>query len=254
MTEKKGQVTFFIIIGIILILAMIIIGLHTSSTPVEEQSEELSQTPLVRFVESCLGQTAQDALIFISSRGGFYGLPSESTEESLVQTAYWKIISEPRIPTREMISVEVSDYIDDNIEYCLGNFSEFRRMGYDITARDPNTQLIINEDTASLSLEYPIKLAKDDGIIEVSSFAKEIDARQFNDLLYTSEMLTSAMPEEGVCVTCLKEIEKDTDTYIKYLVSGNSTVIFAVNANNQKEPNRFVFAIEFNEPEGIKIP
>jgi len=78
---KKGQVTVFIIVGVL--IAAIFLALFITKQDAAKKLQEktsigpilLSDDALQNYIQSCIEKTAQDALLFIGEHGGYYELP-----------------------------------------------------------------------------------------------------------------------------------------------------------------------------------
>ena len=74
---KKGQITVFIIIGVILLLSLAVVYYVTREGPVEEALELQNQiSPIHDYLEDCITGLAMDGL-YLSF---LYALPSESNQ------------------------------------------------------------------------------------------------------------------------------------------------------------------------------
>ncbi len=163
---KKGQITVFIIIGLILLF---VIGtvLYTTRIRVTKEIEavrprvaEIPQQiqPLRDFVEACIKRVATDGLRKIGDQGGYIKpLPfvaGNPTEGEAVQfspgadpiTAYWWYMKDKndceqncqfdskrpllyRAQGGNSIEKQLDDYITANLRDCLGDFEAYRQTG-----------------------------------------------------------------------------------------------------------------------------
>ncbi|HIH39629.1 TPA: hypothetical protein HA219_02840, partial [Candidatus Woesearchaeota archaeon] len=69
----------------------------------------------------------------------------------------WYYRGQPRIPTKESISTQISDYVTQNVNSCLKNFESFKdrfnfRMVGNISA-----ETMINENDVFVKLNYPVE-------------------------------------------------------------------------------------------------
>src|SRR3989344_1905776 len=77
--SKRGQITIFIIIGIIFLVFILLFSWLRFSTLKETftaQKVEVSfSAPVLNYIQSCLDKTAEEAVFFIAEHGGYYELP-----------------------------------------------------------------------------------------------------------------------------------------------------------------------------------
>ena len=121
--SKKAQITIFIVIGVVLLIfAGFILYYNLSSKEVESEIGliGLDTSPVQSFIESCSSHVLADGIKFLRYRGGYYNLPEDSTLFSLNAVPYYYHFSRGDLsPSQEDIEMELSAYIEDNIEYCL---------------------------------------------------------------------------------------------------------------------------------------
>ena len=174
--DKRGQLTIFIIIGLLVVIVVgIIIFLNAErARPIAAlpQVQEVAEDarPVQDFIHNCLTITGQQGLQQMGDRGGYLDLrdvpdiktnpvnPTESDALMLSPTSqfgipyWWYMKSEntctgncefsskrPNLYKRQgSPSMEgmLERYIDANIETCLKNFDVFRQQGVDVTADD----------------------------------------------------------------------------------------------------------------------
>ncbi len=169
---KRGQVTVFIIIGLILLLvigSVLYIFRREATKPFEAarpRVAEVSQDvqPLKDFVESCIQRMATDGLRKIGDQGGYIDTsmlsynsysPTEGesvqfTPEAGPNVAYWWhmksknkcappncIFDSKRPPLYRSggslsIESQLDRYVTSNLKECLGNFQDFIKRGCDV--------------------------------------------------------------------------------------------------------------------------
>lgn len=200
---KGGQVTVFIILGIILIVISGLIFLLKGTT-VESIKEEINffdSTSVQLYTEGCLEQTMGEAIYDVASKGGYYNLPIVVTEEAYVNTAYYMYLGGFYDPSTEEIENNLANYIDNNIEDCI-NFSIF--PSFSIIAGSPKSSVTLTEEKVKVNLEYPLEIINSELIIELNSFEAETDSRLL--ILYNiAQEITSTQYKHNdfICISCL---------------------------------------------------
>lgn len=172
MVLKKGQVTIFIIIGIILVLSIgIFIYLYQTEVirPFEEvivpsiEKAPSEVQPIQDYVTSCVEVVGKDALKRIGDHGGYTdtsGLlfnPFVPTEGEAVQFSpdsdmivpYWWYLESPndcrgecqfsslrpelhRRSGKMTIAGQIDEYVNDNLKECLAGFAPFTAQNFEI--------------------------------------------------------------------------------------------------------------------------
>ncbi|MBS3115615.1 hypothetical protein J4482_03190 [Candidatus Woesearchaeota archaeon] len=164
--DKKGQITVFIVVGIIILFvvgfALYISGIQPGLRVFTEKESELQQ-----YIGFCLEDVSQQAIVLIGNTGGYLEVPENIriNEQSYFSFStrgepkipLWYYRGQPRIPTKESISTQISDYVTQNVNSCLKNFESFKdrfnfRMVGNISA-----ETMINENDVFVKLNYPVE-------------------------------------------------------------------------------------------------
>ena len=167
--KSKGQVTLYIIMGFVLLIALgLVFYLRTlpEEIPAEiKRAEELPLQflPVSDFVDACLARISTEALTKLGNRAGYiipeqYGIEAitaDPTSGSAVQFSprssmnvpYWYFLKSAngcrgrcefavqRPPLRaasitdNSIETQISNYVSQNIERCTGGFEQFKGQG-----------------------------------------------------------------------------------------------------------------------------
>lgn len=170
--NKKGQVTIFIVIGVILLLTAatyVILRVTKQEQPSEQaviSEVPVEFQPINDFVESCIAKTGKDAIKLLGFHGGYtdlnrYGIKANSAEPTEGRAflfnsndvksgvAYWNYFKsdnqcetncecsseQPYLKKAEgapNIEAELEDYVDKNLKICLLDFAAFEKQGFNI--------------------------------------------------------------------------------------------------------------------------
>ena len=236
---KKGQITLFIIIGVILIL---IIGITTYvlTKPKEEfvvpvvEEVPVEFQPISSFVEQCVIKVGEEGLRRIGDQGGYVDIINEGllvndgepTEGEAVSFSpgsdlimpYWWYLKTPndcagncefgsKQPDfyyggdEPTVQTQIEEYVNDNLRTCLGDFEVFKDQGFSVRELgDINTDAILAEDFVGLHVEYPIEVTK-------------VGTKEINEYYISLPVDLKRMFELGTRITSLQSqnlfIEKD---------------------------------------------
>ncbi len=170
--HKKAQVTFFIILGAV-ILAMIIAGYYFMQHKSESISTKANAAnlegikPVQTFVEQCLYDTTLKATFLAAVQGGSIALakPYTTTETGAKVVYGIAVTNNPKsndiqnkervktLPTTKEMEADIAAYIDVNLANCIGNFSSF---AYNITSEKPTATVTVADDKVIANLKFPI--------------------------------------------------------------------------------------------------
>ena len=177
---KRGQISIFIILGIIITILIVTIVIFRNSifkNEFEVQSEKSLQVPeqikpIKSYIDSCVELTSKEAIDILGSQGGYINIPidrvprgpfnqfSNSLEvvtNSLV--AYWfyetsNNIQKTQIPSLQFMENEISKYVNLNLDECLKElFSSEEYTKYSINFQgSPETQTSINTNYVEVTV------------------------------------------------------------------------------------------------------
>ncbi|MDD5253533.1 MAG: hypothetical protein PHG05_00310 [Candidatus Nanoarchaeia archaeon] len=207
--QKRGQITLFVIIGI---LILVVVGLFLFFRENSRNQSDMNSLMLEKFnpyVKSCLKEIGEKALLYVTRHGGYYKIPNEVLKSALLDIPYYSVSKNKYIPSVNRIEDETSGYINENIKGCLssislaGNSTDFELLAEGVSVE-------IDYDKVKLALGYNL-------FINGSSYQKfNLEAEEFvdsdiKDLHKLSEDLVDYYSKnniEGVCITCLEDLSK----------------------------------------------
>ena len=172
--EKRGQVTIFIIIGILIVLAGVLIYLFYPQ--IQSFTSGSEQTPS-SVLESCLEEDVKNSIELISSQGGsanpeHYMLYNNEKIQYLCYTNEYYI---PCIMQKPMLNNHVKTQIKEDISSvvndCLDSMEEvFDKKGYNVNLKkgDYNVELLPNK--IEINFDSSISLTKGDETLKAESF------------------------------------------------------------------------------------
>lgn len=209
--EKRGQITVFIIVGIILLLsAAIYIAVSKELnifSPREIIPPELE--PLKTYVETCLKDAAEPGINLLGLQGGYIEIPQEIALDSDRHLAlipkmtaskkipYWYYDNLPRIPTRIFMEEQLTNFLEQRLSQCT-NLESFE-TSFDIKELlAPRILVQINLDDISIELIYPLEITNkaNNQLTKLSRFTTTIPVR----LGRMHELATKIMREENTNV------------------------------------------------------
>ncbi|MBN2111658.1 hypothetical protein JW707_01025 [Candidatus Woesearchaeota archaeon] len=258
---RKGQVTVFIIIGLILLVSASIIIYLTTLRKVEVIEEVVvppEVKPIYDYVTNCLYEIGSDSLVLVGTQGGYADLSPERVDTrdiTLTPTAYvkidptntfklphWFYEGEDRTPPLEFIQKEIADYVNNNLQACLNNFDDFR-PSFEVTALgSPKLTSVLTDNDVVVMLDYPLEITSGGKTTEHSEFithlpvklkkmwglAKAIlDAENEENLLENLTIDLMAMspdvPMDSLDITCRPQIWRldDVEKSVQQLVRYN---------------------------------
>jgi hypothetical protein len=170
--SRHAQITVFIIIGIILVFSVGIYGYLRSEGVAPTEIFQQKSPPVVAFVEACMEKVALDALDAMGSQGGYIVLPIDiaanpTRHVSLVpgvggeyapKVPFWYFEGRTEIPSIRYMQFEVQSYVDENLKYCIDNFTSMRDEYIINELSNYTTTVLFTDQDAVIGLDYAIEI------------------------------------------------------------------------------------------------
>lgn len=184
-TKKRGQITVFIVIGIILLIA---VGLFITfrfllmPEPTITVPEEVA--PVKEFIDICLEQTLTDAVVLAGIQGGYTTLPDDLRQSPYghlpvageFKTPMWYYSGSTRIPEIFEIEDSLNSYIEQNLDLCLQNFTGIEAYNVESTI-EAQVLTTINKEDVRANMFMPITIVKGEERFEWEEYSVKVDAK-----------------------------------------------------------------------------
>jgi len=252
--KKRGQITPFIILGLVFLLFFLII-LFTKSYRIEKigaiSSDELN--PIKYYVDLCAKSSASDALYILGVQGGYTVQPQLYFQSAYTKIAYWYYEGQDTSPTIEEMEQELSAYVDKALPECIESLNAFSDMGFEFEFGDINTETKINQNNVEFRIDYPITIIKGESKAEINEFYKIIPVRLGHIHSIAEEIVKKEIEDpDWIDMTYLV----NQDLNFKIYPYDENTLIYSVLDNQSVikygTPFMFLFANLFEEKESLK--
>jgi hypothetical protein len=246
LSNKKGQVTIFVILAIVIIVIVGIViyvrGQVVSNGPLPVELTEIPNEfkPIRTYVESCLLTIANDGINKLASHGGYiYPLnktytkpsifidPANPTEADAILLAnqedaipYWyylkgkntnyNFLISSLTPSIESMQTQLSLYIQDNLDSCI-DFAEFEKTGITITSISiPIVDTVIYDSGQDFLLNYNFEV--DNGNIK----------QNIQDYYVKSDLPLKKLYDIAYNITYYESLTNHMAVYTKKLISSHA--------------------------------
>lgn len=192
---KRGQVTVFIIIALIILLFFTVFYFSDRDTQRIDQEKysapvdiHYEASRINQLVTRCLDQTLEEAVTQVGRGGGFLYPPNKVdkfkvTEGAIFTYMYYREteVGEPItdvLPTLDQIKKDLEDYMDalraHKIRECFDDFVDFKEEGISVVQGKPHTEITFAETGVVGVLSYPLKVSIGDKVLEFGEFRAEV--------------------------------------------------------------------------------
>lgn len=225
---KRGQVTIFVILAILIV--GVIAAFFLLRKPAVTGSS-LNTSGVVGFVNDCVKSTGIDGIYFIGGNGGYYNLPSFY---ALYGIPYYYSNGTESLPSLNSIENSISDYVDNSLDFCVGNFSKF--SGFNISSGNVSTKTRIYNGGVIMNVNYPITIRKGNESEIIKNFDNiQIPMRVFTVYNVSSQIINSSTGGNGLCLSCIYNLGNENGVSID-MTNINEGILFEIvdNESNLK--------------------
>ena len=172
MRDKRGQVTIFIIIAVVIIGATI--GYFAFKDSIKISNIPTNIEPVYTSFLSCLEEDISVGIDVIESQAGYITLPNFEPGSSYMPFSnqldflgnpvpYWYYVSgnniqKEQIPSISKIEEQLEEFIEDEINTC--RFDSYYDEGFEITQEIPKAKVNINDNNVEVNLNMNLNIEK----------------------------------------------------------------------------------------------
>jgi len=243
MMNKRGQVTIFIIIAVILIAAVILYFVLKDSFPPEETLIETS--PVINFVQECFDQTLEGTLQNISKQGGYSGYSYLSRETTDSGVNYYLIEKNNYFPSKDFVEHQIEEYFERKFFLCTRHFIDFR--DYNIEEGLLETSVNINDEEVILKADYPLTITKSKSTFRTKNFESQVKVRLGIVYDSVSDFINQQKQTDKLCLSCLN-LAVENNIYVDMESYYDGTVVFTFRDDSSElnnKPLEWMFAIDY---------
>ncbi len=241
--EKKGQVTIFIIIAIVIVVMGVLIYMFF---PQIKSTLGVGVKNPQAFIEECIEEEIEDAVEMVSLHGGdinptFFSTFNNVNIKKLCYTSQYCefcSIQEPQLKSH--IEQEIENEIESKVEFCFNSLEEsYKKKGYDVNLQKglvPVGVELLPERIVS-TFNYDLTLTKGD-TERYDSFNVILNNNLYELISIANSILTLETMLGGTNVNIYMEIYPNLQVQERLL--GDYTKIYII--TNREKENKFQFA------------
>ncbi len=244
--NKKGQLTLFIILGIIIFAGIFVFIFWVQPTFISQNSARLS-------FEGCIEKVVDDSITELALTGG-YKNPSFSYIYKGQEIPYFIYTSEYYKPgvTQNPFPIkafreELISYTTPGIEACYSNsISKLQKLGYEVVKGTPKVSILVFPEFVRVTLDAPTTI----GTEQYQEFIIDIPSEIFGILEKVSTILYR---ESLYGTTDILELMRTTSNHIiQVFKQGDGTKVYVI--EDRESGTKYQFASRsYVKPVGIDI-
>lgn len=260
---KRGQITVFILLGLLIFLFIIFLLVYAAPSllPMKQSTDVVA---VQTYIDSCLESQLAEVISLVSLQGGYYDQPDYTLNYTVDGETY--VIYVPYIPYFLMFSqdtaplkAELEEQLSIGLLESLSNCTDFSKIHYNVSLVSgvvaADVKLTSTSAVAKISL--PIEIRHMDSTTSLNKFQIEKKTNLYK--LYTIALLLTQQQlfyGNQWCVTCISSIiaEKDISLLKEDLIRDKEYDFLYTIQDNSEEGLIFRFAHGFLYPEQTVAP
>ncbi len=250
--SKRGQVTIFLVIGIVILLlaaGFFFVFSKIKKAPLEVEEEEARRFlgipgSVQAFVEDCIKDTINPSVYLLAIQGGVI----YPEEDSLILLTDYGLVNYAWINGAKGISLEkmeedLATYLEENIDFCLGRFETFEKQNIlvGVNYEKINAEVKIQKSAIKTEFYFPLQVILSNGDKQDLDTFSVQQPSSLGAMLETIETLQ--FPNIGP--------QDFLDLPYQPIVFpfDESVVIYSISETEPEEPLSFTFAVRDDFPE-----
>ncbi len=176
--KKRAQVTLFIILGIVLLVAaMFFIFVRTEI--ITPSIPKIIMPRVGEYVDNCIKEAGQQGLNLVGKQGGdinpgFYTWYKGDKVTYLCYTEDYAACVNRRPGLKNHVEKELSNFVKSQLTSCMIN-APFERQGYSVTQGAIEVETTIGNYNTMVDVDFPITIQKGDFVFKKDKFSAVFD-------------------------------------------------------------------------------
>ena len=253
--NKKGQITVFLIMGILILGLFAGIYYVISTTQKEVLKAEVKQplslkvkTQVASFVSSCVKQVAVPGFYLMGYQGGLIYADDPTkvlvTENNIINYGYLDGVNQF---STIKINDDLTTYLNDSLDTCLEDFSFFKTQGITIKpVGDLKVFSTIGKKDVIVKLKYPLNVDSGNSSLRVEDFSAKIPIR-LGTILDQANKIIARHKQNPVYLDM--NYMTTFDTFVTVFPFDEEITIYSISDEKSiinEAPFAFIFAIKEN--------
>lgn len=280
MVNKRGQITIFIIVAIVLVL--LIVGFFVVRNRLESRTTISDFEFVYERIGGCVENIVLEELAYAGIQGGYINLPkfepgsefapfSSQLDFLGIAVPYWYYVSgnnliKEQVPSINNIENDLAERVELRIKEC--DLKDFASQGYYVETGNPKASVIIRDKNVVVDLDYEVIVEKD-GVREAKfkhsvlvnsqfgkfyALARNIYDKQLSESFlenYALDVVYNYAPVTGVEIGCSPMIWEGSEV-VNDLRNGLSANIGMLRLK-QEGINDSYFSVDFFSDVGVNF-
>jgi hypothetical protein len=168
---KKSQITFFIIVGIIILLFILFLfyvyKMEIKIVPSSPSSKESIEV----FIKDCIDNSIIESTFYLGKHAGLHELPNYHSTYSIYKIVYsYNYPTTILLPNHIQLERNYSKKINNTILECFDNFDYYKSKGYEVELAYLNTSSNIESNYSLVDVDIRVNYKRDKQIDSFTNY------------------------------------------------------------------------------------
>ncbi len=163
-TNKRGQITVFILIGLVLIIIIGLTAYFSQSLYVKKLFLDKDLAPVIEFAETCVKEAAEQGVFLAGMQGGYITLPEVLDKDPFAslnngfKVPFWYYRYRDYMPSTSDVEYQLVTFVNNQVAGCINNFDSFKNQ-YDFSSfKGLYTKVKITDSKVAVTTMIPTTL------------------------------------------------------------------------------------------------
>jgi len=256
--EIRGQVTVFILLAVVLVVAAGIAFLMSNKSNDSGFDKEFSTNPEIQAqfnkiktgVQDCMKFVCEDAMNVIGIQGGYYKQPKEVYDLGGWFIPYYYNEGSYLMPQNSEIENQLGLYVDDHITSC---FDEVNGDNFRISYTTPKTSVTMNKGEVVFEIDNGVSVSRDDKTVKFDLKASPVkEISKLYEMTEIAKYITDSHKEDAnlFCVNCVSDMAEERDVFVDMIDFGEpGTTLVVISSNSSITSYSFEFLNKYPSSE-----
>jgi len=239
--DKKGQVSYFILVAIILVILIFTYLFMMGKGDGVSSNDDISfeSAPVKALVQQCLEDVALPGVYLLASNGGYIYDYDNVLLTDKIQVAYHLDFDHDVGVDVEFMEAEIERFVVESMDVCLLDLNELE----DFTLRfgEGEAEVDIEKEVVQIDLDYPVEMEMDGVVFKFSKFALDLQLRLGHLVDVKDDIIRNFAGKEFIDLNFLAK----SDAEVILMPFDKETMVYALYDNESGEsPFIFNFAVK----------
>lgn len=252
--KNKAQVTVFIIIAIVLVVAGGTGYYFVKSNEDKASKDFFSRSDIKPTMDNiknsilvCSENSAVGSLEKIGIQGGYSVKPEKAFDLGWAFIPYYYDRGSFLMPAKVTVERELGREYENQFLSC---FKEINITGFVIKSGSPRTKASINKGNVLFNMDMPVTISKDENSIRIQmKDAPVSQPSKLYEILEIGNYITDSHKNnsEMVCITCIADMAEERDLYVySFDAKDNSVLMLIMDNSTSATPYYFEWLNKYN--------